>query len=79
MAPSLIWIKNIAILLLSLFFLAFGINLKMGAFRLNDPIEFLMAFFSASLVILISLVGIIYFICRFIPAKQDEFDKNETK
>ena len=63
----LIWIKNIAILLVSLFFLISGINTLLGAFKLNNPLEFLMYFFSASLLILVCIVGIIYFVFRFSP------------
>ncbi len=60
----LIWVKNFLILLLSLFFLLIGINTLLGAYRLNNPMEFLMYFFSASLLILVCMVGVIYFISR---------------
>lgn len=60
----LIWVKNISILLLSVFFLLIGVNTLLGAYRLNNPVEFLMYFFSASLLILVCIVGIIYFISR---------------
>lgn len=75
----LIWIKNIVVLLLSVLFLIKGISTLVGSFKLNNPIEFVMYFFSASLLILVCLVGIIYFVFRFFPKKQqNEFD-NETK
>ncbi|MDD5711624.1 MAG: pitrilysin family protein [Smithellaceae bacterium] len=54
------WLKKIALGLAALFFLAFGIGVLESAYRLSNPIEFVMFFFSASLVILISIVGIIY-------------------
>ena len=57
----LIWIKNVLILLVSLFFLLIGINTLMGSYRINNPMEFLMYFFSASLLILVCIVGILYF------------------
>jgi predicted RND superfamily exporter protein len=80
MTTTLIWIKNIAVLALSLFFLVYGINIMFGAFKLNNPLEFVMSFFSASLLILVCLVGIVYFIFRFFPQKhQNGFDENETK
>ncbi len=41
----LIWIKNVLILLVSLFFLLIGINTLMGSYRINNPMEFLMYFF----------------------------------
>jgi len=44
----------------SLFFLVFGIETLIGAFHLKNPLEFIMYFFSASFMILVSLVGILY-------------------
>jgi len=76
----LIWIKNVVILVLSVLFLAIGINTLWGSFSLNNPYEFLMYFFSASLLILVCIVGIIYFVFRFFPNKQqDGIDENEAK
>lgn len=69
-----VWIKNVAILLLSLFFLILGVNTFLGSFILNNPIEFVMYFFSSSLLILVCFVGIIYFVFRIVPKKE----KNET-
>lgn len=68
----LIWIKNISVLLLSLFFLAIGINTLVGSFNLNNPMEFLMYFFSASLLILVCLVGLIYVFFRIFFRKPNE-------
>jgi hypothetical protein len=80
MMTILIWIKNIAILLVSLFFLISGINTLLGSFKLNNPQEFLMYFFSASLLILVCIVGIIYFVVRLFPTKQqDGIDEDEAK
>jgi len=75
----LIWIKNIVILLLSLFFLIFGINILWNSFSVNNPHEFVMLLFSASLMILICIVGIIYFVFRFFPLKQNELDNNDDE
>jgi hypothetical protein len=76
----LIWVKNIVVLLFSLFFLIIGINTMLGSFKLNNPLEFLMYFFSASLLILVCIVGIIYFVFRFFPNKQqDGIVNDETK
>ncbi|MBN1363907.1 MAG: hypothetical protein JW976_03790 [Syntrophaceae bacterium] len=74
----LIWIKNITVLLLSLFFLVLGINTLIGSYRINNPMDFLIYFFSASLMILVCIVGIIYFFCRLFPKKQGEINKDET-
>ena len=75
----LIYIKNILILLLSLFFLVLGANTLIGSYRINNPIEFLMYFFSASLLILICLTGLIYCYFRFFPKKNPDEVNNETK
>jgi hypothetical protein len=72
------WVKNIVIAFLSLFFLAFGINALITSYGTKNPLEFIMYFFSSSLIILISVVGIIYpfFRIRAIlkPNKMDEND-----
>jgi hypothetical protein len=57
------WIKNIALVLLSCFFLLFGIMVLISAYKLNDPFNFIMSFFSSNLIILISatlLFGFLY-------------------
>jgi hypothetical protein len=58
------WIRNIGIAAFALFFLLFGIETLIGAFQLKNPFEFIMYFFSASLIILISLVGVLYPLLR---------------
>jgi len=73
----LIWIKNILILFLSLFFLVRGIHTLVSSYRMNNPMEFLMYFFSASLLILVCLVGIIYFFYRLYPQRQNGVHKDE--
>ena len=75
----LIWIKNVAVLLLSLLFLIIGINILLGSYNLKNPLEFVMNFFSASLLILVCIVGIIYFFSRFFIKKQPKgIDNDET-
>ena len=54
------WGKNVVMGILSSIFLILGIDTMMTAYSLKNPLEFIMYFFSASLIILISLVGIIY-------------------
>ena len=60
MGSSLWWCKNLVLVFLSLFFLIFGIEVLLGAFGLKNPMTFIPLFFAASLIILISLVGVIY-------------------
>ena len=49
------WTAQIVCILISLFFLVFGIDLIRGAYGLNDPFSFIMTFFAANFIILISL------------------------
>jgi len=72
------WIKNISVLLVSLFFLTIGVNTLVGSFNLNHPMEFLMYFFSASLLILVCLVGLIYVFFRLFFRKPDEVHDDEA-
>ncbi len=60
------WPLQIVLTLLSLFFAFFGINLLMGAYQLQDPFSFIMTFFAACLMILISLTLAIGFIIKMI-------------
>jgi len=54
------WFKIIAIGLVSLFFLVYGIETLVGAYALKSPLDFVMFFFSASFMILVSGVGLIF-------------------
>ncbi|MGD9825137.1 hypothetical protein [Desulfobacter sp.] len=49
------WAVQVLFLLISLFFFVFGVDLIRGAYGLNDPFNFIMTFFAASFIILISL------------------------
>jgi predicted membrane protein len=79
MTTYLIWLKNIAVLAASVVFLIYGINIMTNAFKLNNPFEFVMTFFSASLLILVCLTGIIYCYFRFFPKNNQNEADNETK
>jgi di/tricarboxylate transporter len=54
------WFKHAAIAILSIVFLILGVETLVASYRLANPLNFIMAFFSSSLIILISLVGILY-------------------
>jgi uncharacterized membrane protein YjgN (DUF898 family) len=54
------WIRNTVIALGSAFFLVFGIETLLGAYRLRDAHLFIVYFFSSNFIILISLVGLLY-------------------
>lgn len=56
------YFRYIGLILVSLFFLAFGIHVLLAAYRLNDPHTFIMTFFASNFIILISgalIVGLI--------------------
>lgn len=52
-------IRQFALFLISSLFFLFGIYVMIRTYHLENPLEFVMAFFSSSLIILISLVGMI--------------------
>jgi ABC-type antimicrobial peptide transport system permease subunit len=54
------WIVQITVGFLSTFFLVFGINVLFSAYRLNNPHEFIMYFFSSNFMILISAAGLLW-------------------
>ena len=60
------WIIQVLMLLVSGFFLVFGIDLLMASYTLDNPYNFIMTFFSASFIILISLALGISFIIKII-------------
>jgi len=53
-------------MLISAFFIIFGIDLLRGAYTLNDPFSFVMVFFAASFILLISLTLFISFLIKMI-------------
>lgn len=56
----LLWIKNVFWGACSLLLLIFGIINLDNSYELKNPFEFVMTFFSASLMIMIGIVGIVY-------------------
>lgn len=60
------WIFQVALILVSVFFLVFGIDLLMASYRLEDPFSFIMTFFAANFILLISTALIISFIIKMV-------------
>ena len=58
------WIKHILMVLLSCFFLLFGIQILIAAYKLNDPFSFILTFFASNFIILISATLIFVFAYR---------------
>jgi len=54
------WIKILLILTFSILFFVFGVSILISSYLLDNPIEFIMTFFSSSLMILISGVGLCF-------------------
>jgi predicted membrane protein len=69
--------KYIFILLLSMFFFIFGMDILIRSFKMTNPLEFVMTLFSASFIILFSAVGVLYVYFRFFRNKSDEANKRE--
>jgi hypothetical protein len=64
------WIRQVLAALLSCFFLYFGIHILWAAYRLEDPLMFVMTFFASNFIILISIVMLIGFVYRMVRQGQ---------
>ena len=60
------WLFQVIMTLVSAFFLVFGFDLLMGAYELKDPFSFIMTFFAASFVLLISGALLISFVIKMV-------------
>lgn len=58
------WIGQILLTGISCFFVFFGSSLLIAAYQLKDPFSFIMTFFAANLIILISAVMVVGFVMR---------------
>ncbi|MCG6881870.1 MAG: hypothetical protein LJE96_22325 [Deltaproteobacteria bacterium] len=62
------WVRQFILIFVGCFFIAFGILLLVSAYKMNDPYAFIMAFFSANLMILISATLVLGFVLRLVKA-----------
>jgi hypothetical protein len=62
---------RVALGILELFFLLFGVYLLILAYHLTDPLSFIMTFFASNLVILISGVLLLGLVLKFRKKKQE--------
>ncbi|MBW1682524.1 MAG: hypothetical protein JRJ35_08295 [Deltaproteobacteria bacterium] len=60
------WVRHVVFTLAGVFFLAFGIQVLVAAYRLREPFLFLMTFFASNLMILISAALLVVFLTRMI-------------
>jgi hypothetical protein len=58
------WLGQVGLILVASLFLVFGVQLLIAAYELPDPFSFIMTFFAASLIILISLALLAGFLLR---------------
>jgi hypothetical protein len=68
MSILLWWIRHIVLILIGAFFLYYGIRLLIGSYDLNNPFVFIMTFFAANFIILISGTLIFGFAYRMVMA-----------
>lgn len=59
-------LKFVSLILISLFFAAFGVLQLISAYALTNPFEFIITFFAANLIILISAALCLGFVLRLI-------------
>ena len=62
------WIRQIILILIAGFYLVFGIQLLVSAYRLNDPGNFILTFYASNFMILISCALLVGFIYRLVSA-----------
>ena len=67
----LLLLGRIALGVVELFFLLFGIYLLVLSYHLTDPVSFIMTFFASNLVILISAVLLLGLILKFRKKKEE--------
>ena len=70
------WIRQTILILVGCFFIGFGILLLVSAYGRDDPYSFIMGFFSANLMILISATLVLGFVLRMVKAYK--LSKNEV-
>lgn len=58
------WFRQVILTGIGCFFVCFGISLLAASYGLGNPFSFIMTFFAASLIILISAVMVLGFVLR---------------
>ena len=66
----LLHLGRVALGIVELLFLLFGVYLLVLAYHLTDPLSFIMTFFASNLVILISAVLLLGLVLKFKKKKQ---------
>ena len=66
----LLHLGRVALGIVELFFLLFGVYLLVLAYHLTDPLSFIMTFFASNLVILVSAVLLLGLVLKFLRKKE---------
>ena len=70
-------IRQVVLILIGAFFLYYGIQLLISSYDLNDPFSFIMTFFAANFIILISATLIFGFAYRIVMAFRQSKESND--
>jgi hypothetical protein len=68
------WVRQFILILVSCFFLLFGIHILIASYQLKDPFSFVMTFFASNLMILISATLLVGFIIRMVKSYRSSKD-----
>jgi pilus assembly protein TadC len=68
--------SQLALSLIAIFFILFGINLLYMAYQIPDPFSFVLTFFASNLIILISAALLLGFILRIVGTLKNERQDN---
>ena len=60
------WIRQTILVAIGVFYLYFGIQVLISAYRLNDPFSFVLTFFASNFIILISAALLVGFVLRMV-------------
>lgn len=71
------WLRQLLLTSIACFFVYFGISLLVASYGLGNPFSFIMTFFAASLMILISLVLAMGFVIRMRRVLQTDRSNND--
>ena len=73
-------VRHIFLIIVSCFFLLFGVHVLIAAYQLTDPFSFVMAFFASNLIILISAALTLGFAIRlFRSDRKEEIPQEKTE
>jgi hypothetical protein len=72
------WIRQLVLIVIAGFYLVFGIQLLVSAYRLNDPTSFIYTFYASNFIILFSGALLVGFVYRLVAAYRHTH-KNHTQ